>query len=112
MIRTSRAGATVLGLILLAWQVVNASRGRFVHPFLIADLMVAVLLLISSSLPNDRTGSAVMLAAFSATAGVFLAATTAAILRDGYSLGRVMTGVGLVPCVIFAVALGKSLGRA
>lgn len=107
MIVRCRVVAVGLGLAILLWQAGNAFRGAFFHPFLIADGVAAALLLIGGTIPRDRASATTMLAAFSATGGVFLAASTAALLRDGFSVGRVMTGLGLIPCLACAVALAK-----
>lgn len=105
MVRACRVVAVSVGLVILAWQAGNAWRGRLDHPYLIADLIVAALLIGSARVRDGRAASVLMIGAFSSTAGVFLAATTAAIHRDGYSVGRLMAGLGLVPCVACALAL-------
>jgi hypothetical protein len=108
MIAVCRVVAIGLGLAILLWQAVNAVRGEFLHPFLIADVVAAALLLVGGALPRDRASAPVMLAAFSTTGGVFLAASTAAILGDGFSLGRLMAGFGMIPCLACSAALARS----
>ena len=112
MIRRTRIVAALLGLAVLAWQVVNAARGRFVHAFLIPDLVIAPALIIASAWPNERRAALGMLAGYSAMAGVFLAATTGRlIVEDSYDLGTTLTTAGLLPCVICAVGLARWLNQ-
>ncbi len=56
------------------------SHGRFVHAFLVSDLVVGLLLVVASAWPTERTATTLMLAGFSAMAAVFLSATTGRIL--------------------------------
>lgn len=111
MIRPTRLGAAALGVALLAWQVVNAARGRFVHAFLVPDLVLGVGLLGSALIRRDRPAAAALLAMFAATLGVFLSATSARLLLGGYDLGTALTSLGLVPCLAACVVLGRWLAR-
>ena len=111
MIGRYRAFAVGLGAIILCWQAGNAARGKFVHPFLAADLVVAAILLVGGTIRHERASVATMFVAFLATASVFLAATASALLRDGYSLGRVMTALGIVPCLLCVRFLGYRLTK-
>jgi hypothetical protein len=111
MIRFSRAVALVLGLAVLGWQAVNARNGRLVHLFLVADLAIGLALIVAALWPGERGAAAGMLAAFSALAGVFLAATTGRLLLGGYDLGTALTSLGLVPCLACAGALGRWLAQ-
>ena len=112
MIRTSRIVALALGGIILAWQGANAWRGEFIHGFLVADAVVAALLIVAATWRGDRAAAALMLAAFAATGGVFLTATTEALVAGRYGLGRMATTVGLIPCVVRSAVLGRWLVRA
>jgi len=112
MIRIARIVAALLGVAVLAWQVGNAARGRFVHPFLIPDLAIAPGLIVAAAWPADRPAALGMLAGFSAMAGVFLAATTGRLLVGGrFDLGTALTTAGLVPCAACAVGLGRWLNQ-
>lgn len=111
MLSTSRVVAAVLGLIVLGWQGWNAWRGDFYHRFLAADLLLGSFLLAASAWRPDRTAAVLMLAAFSATGGVFLAATTGTLIRGGYGLGSAATTLGLIPCIARSVVLGRWLAQ-
>lgn len=105
----SRATAGGLALAVLGWQGVNAASGRFVHPFLIADLVVGVALIVSASWPGDRGPALAMLAGFAAMAGVLLAASTGRLLAGGFDAGTRLAAIGVVPCLTGAIALGRHL---
>jgi hypothetical protein len=109
MLSNSRVAAATLGLIVLGWQGWNAWRGDFYHRFLVADLLLGSALIVAASWRPDRASAVMMLAAFSAMGGVFLAATTGALLRGGYDLGAAATTVGLIPCLAHGVVLGRRL---
>ena len=112
MIRLARVAAVGVGAGVLAWQVVNAVQGRFVHAFLIPDLVIAPILIGAALCPADRWAAPVLLAGFAAMAGVFLAAATGRLI-SGRQLdpGTWMTTVGLVPCLACALGLGRWLGQ-
>ncbi|SIN76727.1 hypothetical protein SAMN05444166_0729 [Singulisphaera sp. GP187] len=110
MIRQARATAFGLGLAVLGWQGWNAHQGRFVHAFLVADLVVGLFLVVAAAWPSDRTATALMMAGFSAMAAVFLSATTGRLLLgNAFDPGTVLTTVGLVPCLVGAIVLGQRL---
>jgi hypothetical protein len=112
MIRLARVTALGLGLAVLGWQGWNAYNGRFVHAFLISDLVIGLLLVVASAWPGDRTAAVLMLAGFSAMAGVFLSATTGRILPgSAFDPGTVLTTLGLIPCLIGAIGLGRRLSE-
>jgi hypothetical protein len=98
-------------LAVLGWQVVNAAHGRWLHPFLIADLVVGGFLIGAAFWPGRRGSMLAMLAGFSALAGVFLSATTSRLLLGGYDLGTALTSLGLIPCLVYAIGLGIILAR-
>ena len=108
MIGYCRAVALILGLIILAWQAGNAARGAFWHPFLVPDLLVATGLLVAATRKDGARARLLLLHAFAATAGVFLVATIDACLRLGFSVGRMMTAAGLVPCASCLIALKRA----
>jgi ABC-type thiamin/hydroxymethylpyrimidine transport system permease subunit len=111
MILPARITAAALGLAVLAWQAVNARNGRFLHPFLVADLIIGLWLVAAALWPGRRGPAAALLAGVSALAGVFLAATTGRALTGGYDLGTFLTTLGLVPCLACAFGLGLWLAR-
>jgi hypothetical protein len=111
MMRLARTTAAGLGLAVLLWQVWNARNGRFVHPFLAADLVAGLALIVAAAWPGDRGPAVAMLAGFSALAGIFLSATTGRLLSGGYDLGTAFTTVGLVPCTAGMIGLGVRLSR-
>ena len=105
MIDGCRVVAVGLGAAILLWQVGNAIRGALLHPFLAPDVIVAMVLIVGGFSSDARFARTRMIVGFLATAMVFGVATLSAIARDGYSLGRVMTGLGLVPCVACVILL-------
>lgn len=110
MIRLTRGMAMSLGLAVLGWQGWNASHGRFVHAFLISDLVVGLLLVVASAWPTERAATTLMLAGFSAMAAVFLSATTGRMLLGrAFDPGTVLTTLGLIPCLVGAIILGRRL---
>lgn len=112
MIRGARGTAALLALAVLGWQAWNARQGRFVHLFLVSDIVVALLLLVGSAWLAERTAAALMMAGLSALAGVFLSATTGRlVLRQPLDGGTVLTALGLVPCVAVAAGLARWLVR-
>lgn len=110
-LRTARRTAALLGLVVLVWQVGNAARGRFVHEFLIADLVLAPVLIAASALRPDRRAAAAMFGGFAALGGVFLSASTMRLLGGGYDLGTGMATLGLFVCLGWSVALGNRLAN-
>lgn len=108
--RLARFTALSLGLAVLGWQGWNAQNGRFVHVFLISDLVVALLLIVAAGWSRDRTAAALMLAGFSAMTAVFLSATTGRWLVGAkFDPGTVLTTLGLLPCLAGAIVLGRKL---
>ena len=109
MLRRARTTAAALGLAVLAWQVGNAARGRFVHPFLVADLILGVGLIVASAWPGRRGPALAIFAGFAALGGVFLAASTGRALLGGFDVGTGLAGLGIVPCLVGAIGLGRWL---
>ena len=81
MLRLARINAALLALAVIAWQAGNAAHGRFVHPFLVADLLVAAWLLAASVWPERRIARAALLTSHAAMFGVFLSAVTGRMLE-------------------------------
>ncbi len=52
-----------------------------------------------------------MLAGFGAFGGIFLAATTGKLVVGGAHPGTIAAAIGVVPCVVGAVGLGRWLAR-
>jgi hypothetical protein len=112
IMRATRLTASALGLAVLGWQGWNAYQGKFVHFFLAADIVVALLLVAASLWPAERPAAAAMLAAFSALAAVFFSATSGRLLMGGYAdPGTILTTLGVAPCVVGAVVLGCRLAK-
>jgi len=113
MIRLARAAALLIGGSVLGWQVVNAAHGRFVHAFLVPDLVIGVLLIVAAACPSERVAAVAMLAGFAAMAAVFLSATCGRLTMEphAFDAGTRLTTLGFVPCVTAALALGRWLAR-
>ncbi|MEW4570829.1 hypothetical protein AB1L88_23430 [Tautonia sp. JC769] len=107
----ARLTAALLALVVLAWQVGNAAAGRFVHPFLVADLIVSAWLLLAASWPNPRPASLALLPGFGAMLGVFLSAVTARLLAGHLDPGTLAAAVGILPCLSGMVLAGRSASR-
>lgn len=108
--RLARWTALILGLAVLGWQGWNARNGRFVHAFLVSDIVVALLLVVASRWSSNRTAAVLMMAGFSAMAAIFLSATTGRLLLgNAFDPGTVLTTFGLIPCLIGAIVLGRGL---
>jgi hypothetical protein len=98
----------------LAWQCSPGRDGTpatgVIHPFLVSDVVVGLLLVVAAVWPGERGPAAAMLAGFAAMGGVFLSATSGRLLLGNYrDLGTVLTTLGLVPCLARAIALGHRL---
>ncbi|WP_152051546.1 hypothetical protein [Tautonia marina] len=108
----ARLTAAILALVVLAWQAGNAAAGRFVHPFLIADLILSTWLLLAAFWPHDRPASLALLSGFGAMLGVFLSAVTARMLAGSLDPGTIAAGLGILPCLLGALLAGRSVGSA
>lgn len=110
MIHLARLIALALGGAVLAWQGWNAHNGRFVHRFLVADLVVSLVLIVGSAWPGRRAAAVLLFWGYAALVGVFLSATTAGLLIDGYQrAGTILTTLGLIPCLACSIGLGRWL---
>lgn len=105
----ARLTAAVLALVVLAWQAGNAAAGRFVHPFLIADLILSTWLLLAAFWPHDRPASLALLSGFGAMLGVFLSAVTARMLAGHLDPGTIAAGLGILPCLAGIILTARSL---
>lgn len=109
MLRHARRTAAILALVVLAWQGGNAAAGRFIHPFLIADLIIAAWLLLGWRWPDDRQSAILLLSGFGAMLGVFLSAVTGRMLSGQFDPGTIAAGLGIIPCVAGLLLAGRSL---
>lgn len=107
-LRHARRIAALLALAVLAWQAGNALAGRFVHPFLVADLILAAWLLAASAWPRPRVASVALIAGFGAMLGVFLSAVTARLLSGQFDPGTLAAALGLAPCVAGILLAGRA----
>ena len=98
-LRPARLTAAGTATAVLAWQVGNAVAGRFVHPFLVADFVVAAWLLVAATWPGRRGAAVGVLGGMGAMLGVFLSAVTGRMLAGTFDPGTVAAGVGIAPCV-------------
>ena len=107
--RQVRLLAATMGAAILAWQVGNAFGGKFIHRFLVADLIAAGGLVGACCVRDRRVAAVGMLVGFAGLGGVLLAASTGALLVDGFDLGRAMAALGVVPCAVGAASLARRL---
>lgn len=108
----ARISGALLGLAVLGWQGVNAINGRFVHPFLVADIVVGLALVAAAVWPGGRGPALALLGSFGALGGILLSATTGRWLDGGgFDLGRALAALGVVPCVAAAWLLARGLAR-
>lgn len=108
-LRLARHTAAILALVVLAWQGGNAAAGRFLHPFLIADVIIAAWLLLGWRWPDDRRSAILLLSGFGAMLGVFLSAVTGRMLSGQFDSGTLAAGLGIIPCVVGILLAGRSL---
>jgi hypothetical protein len=108
-LRFYRSLGLMLGLGVLAWQFINLGLGRFRHEYLAADLAASLILIAASCWPGNRGPAAGMLVGFAMFGGIFLAATTGKLIIGGAHPGTIAAGLGLVPCVVGIVGLGRWL---
>ena len=104
-LRACRILAIVMATIIPIWQIINLIRGTFPHPFLVPDLVACLVLGTGAARPVDRSAAAWLLAGFAGTAGVFLSASSIAIVEGRYGPGPAATSLGLVPCLVAAGSL-------
>lgn len=111
MIRRARAASLLIGGAVLGWQFVNAAKGRFLHFFLVPDLVVGAILLMAGLWPARRAAAIAMLAGHAAMAAIFLCATSGRLLvaPEQYDAGTRLTTFGILPCVAVAVGIGRWL---
>jgi hypothetical protein len=107
-LQPARITAVVLALVVLAWQVGNATAGRFVHPFLVADLVVSAWLLAGSAWPGRRGAALLLVSGFGAMLGVFLSAVTGRMIAGHFDPGTVAAAFGIVPCVLGIAQAGRA----
>lgn len=105
----ARVFAYIVGGLTLLYQVLEVSSGNLTNRFLVADIILGVGLIAAAVVPARLAASLAMLAGYSYAAGVFVSATTGGLLQAEYDLGAASTTVGLVPCVVFIVLLGRWL---
>ncbi len=107
----SRIAAIVLAAIILAWQGWNAATGKFLHRFLIGDLVAAAILMATAfDKAGGRRLQVGLLIGFATMGGVLLAAVGATLV-DGFQVGRLAAAVGLAVCVFGAAAVGRAVLR-
>ena len=107
-LRCARITAATLAAAVLAWQLGNAAAGRFVHPSLVADLVIAAWLLAASVWPGRRAAAVALTSGFGAMLGVLLAAVTGRMLTGHFDAGTVAAAVGLAPSVLGILQAGRS----
>ena len=110
MLRHSRINAALVAIAVLGWQVGNAVAGRFVHPFLVADLLVAAWLLAASCWPGPIVARVALLSGHGAMLGVLLSAVTGRMLDGHLDAGTIAAAIGLVPCLAGIVWAGRISG--
>ena len=111
-IRPYRVLALMLSVAVLGWQFVNLALGHLWHQFLGADVIASVVLIVFGFARNDRRAAVGMFAGFAMFLGIFLSATTGALIRTiGFHPGTIAAGLGIVPGLIGAIGLGRRLAR-
>lgn len=108
MIRACRVVAVGLGVAILGWQIRNAWRGAFLHTFLLPDLIAATLLVHAGLTTDPRRARRRLRVGFAATMLVFAVATTSVLFAEGFTVGRALTAVGLIPCAACLALMSRS----
>lgn len=108
-LRPYRALAIVLGVAVVAWQFVNLATGRAWHEYLVADLAASLVLIGSALIRPERRAVTGLLVGFSMFLGIFVAATTGKLIVGGAHPGTVAAGLGIVPCLVGVVGVGRRL---
>ena len=113
MIRTARIVSFAIGAAVLGWQGVNAANGRFVHFFLIPDVVIGCMLIAAGSWPSERAAAVAMLAGHAAMAAVFLCASGGRLLvePEKFDAGTRLATFGMVLCALIAGGIGRWLAR-
>jgi len=109
MLRWARTIAGLTGIAVVFWQLGNAAVGRFVHPFLVSDLIVSAWLLVASVWPGNHGAAVGVLGGLGAMFGVFLSAVTGRMLVGAFDLGTAAAAVGLVPSLVGMVCAAGAL---
>ncbi|WP_287127479.1 hypothetical protein [Candidatus Cyanaurora vandensis] len=109
MINLARFFALLIGGLTLVWQGWEVISGRLFNQFLAADIILGIFMIIAAVLPNRFNSALAMLAAYAYSCGVFMVATTGALLLSKYDFGAFTTTLGLIPCSIFVVLLNRWL---
>jgi peptidoglycan/LPS O-acetylase OafA/YrhL len=90
--------AFTTGLLTLAWQLIQLAKGNGQNIFLIADIILGFVLIVTALLkPNDKNIS-LLIAALGFACGVFATATFGALTMGAYNFGAFTTTAGLIPC--------------
>ena len=108
-LRPYRALAIALGAGVVAWQFVNLAMGRPWHEYLVADLVASLVLIASALVRPERRAVPGLLVGFAMFLGIFIAATSGKLIVGGGHPGTIAAGLGIVPCLIGVVGLGRGL---
>ncbi len=89
-----------VGLLTLVWQIVQITNGKGQNIFLIADIILGIVLMITAFLKPNHNNANWLIAALGFACGVFATATFGALTMGTYNFGAFTTTLGLVPCFI------------
>ncbi len=97
--KTVRIIAFLTGFLTLAWQVLQIVKGNGMNIFLIPDIILGIVLMITSFLKPIGSNVNWFIAALAYSCGVFATATFGGLLMNTYNFGAFTTTLGLVPCL-------------
>lgn len=104
--------AGTLGFLILAWQLGNAWRGRFLHDFLVPDLVVAGILIWGAMLESSRTSRRLLLVGLGGSTLVLTWAAILGLASRRFDPGKVAAGLGAVVSAWGTFAAAKSAREA
>jgi peptidoglycan/LPS O-acetylase OafA/YrhL len=87
------------GLLTLVWQIMQIANGKGQNIFLIADIILAIVLMATALLKPEGKNVTWLIAALGFACGVFSTATFGGLTMDTYNFGAFTTTVGLLLCL-------------
>ncbi len=109
MISSAKIIGAIIGLLTIAWQIMQIVNGKAFNMFLIADFILGIALILAAISKVKKNQPLYLLMAFMFSAGVFATATFGGLMTNTYNFGAITTTLALIPCVIYSVLLAKYL---
>jgi peptidoglycan/LPS O-acetylase OafA/YrhL len=87
------------GILTLVWQILQIVKGNGQNIFLIADIILSVLLMVTALLKPNAKNTSLLIIALGFACGVFATATFGGLTMGTYNFGAFTTTVGLAICL-------------